>query len=497
MPRYRPSKHLIHLRRDGEVLVLNAAEILPLYFRRGGERVLSALSSIGDGASGPELERRVGDKQVADMLVAHRVVVPADDPEDYSFPSCGPVPQAVATSGPLVAQAASGPLAATCVSLYLLLTQGCNLRCVYCYNGEETYQRQCAPPMDERTATRAVERLAGTVAPQGTLEIVFFGGEPLLNWPLAKKVITYCEESLKPARPYLAVRYHLTSNLTLLPKDLVEWATRYRMSFLCDVDGPPDLHDRTRPFAGARSSHRATARTIRALLDHGLSVALRATVTNVNVGRMPDIAAHHRELGGSSCAFVPVNAVNSDEDVLTEKLLPDPQRYVRGFKEVVEAGVWPLEQLFPLNEFLSRIRPGSRNYWACGAPLGNTPVVDVTGDVYACIYLVGISRYKLGNVFSEAPYPDPEVSQRIRELIHIDNHPQCRTCQLRYLCGGGCPVGRLLIASNPRASQAVRDYTQQMACLGNQCMIELALWRLAEGAWNGLPDGLRSRLCTV
>jgi uncharacterized protein len=51
--------------------------------------------------------------------------------------------------------------------------------------------------MGDRVAFQAAETQLEALAPNGTLRVVFFGGEPLLNWPLAKRFITYCETELK------------------------------------------------------------------------------------------------------------------------------------------------------------------------------------------------------------------------------------------------------------------------------------------------------------
>ena len=81
---------------------------------------------------------------------------------------------------------------------------------------------------------------------------MFFGGEPLSNWPLVKEIILHTED-LKKKHEGKLVKYHVTANLSLLPADLIEWAKKYNVTFLCDVDGPPEIHDRCRPFKNWRS----------------------------------------------------------------------------------------------------------------------------------------------------------------------------------------------------------------------------------------------------
>ena len=347
--------------------------------------------------------------------------------------------------------------------------------------------------MPEEVAFRGIDRFAGTILPQGTFNIVFFGGEPLLNWKLAKKIIAYCEEKVKKELPELNVTYHLTSNLTFLPPDLIEMAKRHNITFLCNVDGERNIHNATRPHrSNKRSSYDDTVESIEKLRKAGLEIALRATITSVNMNHIKEVSQIHKDLGGAGSAFVSVNAVNSDENILPKSMLPDPDIVERGLRELAESDIWPKEDLFPLNEFLKKIKPGERTFWACGAPLGNTPVLDVNGDVYACIYLVGIERYKLGNIFSNNEYPDRNVIGMMMDVINIDNSPECRDCRLRYICAGGCPVGRFTIKDNPQADDEIVKYTHDIACKVNTAMIEESLWHYSQKAsekrkqWDGI-----------
>jgi len=460
--RVKLTENLLVFEKDGMMVLVNGAEMRPLLVRRGGgfiRRFVADADQIGETA---EILRRYRDEPLLQTLLGHRILVAEDDPEQYPPVNCG---------------RHAGPRAG--MSLYLLLSQGCNLRCLYCLNGEETYRRSAGVLMSEEVAFRAVEMCLEKLAPGGELEIVFFGGEPLLNWPLAKTTILYCEELLREKFPDRSWRYHLTSNLTFLPTDFVEWAKRYRISILCDVDGPASLHNQTRPFKNGKGSHRRITENISRLRREGIAVALRSTVTARNVDHMVAVAEHHRELGGAGCAFVPVNAVTSDEEILPAALLPDPARYAAGLKAVFESGLWEAERLFPFNQYLQMLKPGVRMALPCGAPYGNTPVVDAHGDIYACIYLVGIKAYKIGSVFAKEGFPNESVTARMMEVLSVDNIPECRRCGFRYICASGCPVGKLLIEGNPKASQEVVRYTKEIKCAGIRAVVESLLWHYA------------------
>ncbi len=460
------TKHLIKYKKNNSLLLLNGMTIKPILIKKGKKIVLNLLSDVN------KIERE--DEELFNFLLYHNIIVDDNDREDYRIRH---------DSGCRINAAVSRDVCAKCVnikqriSLYILLSQGCNLGCVYCLNGEKTYKKSRYPMMKENVAYKGIERVAQTVIPGGTLEIVFFGGEPLLNWNLAKKIIIYCEEKIKKL---LKIKYHLTSNLTLLPSDLIEWAKKYNISFLCNIDGYEKLHNLTRPYKNGKGSYKTTAKNIEKIRKAGLGVALRATITSRNMNYIKETAICHKELGGIGSAFVSVNAVNSDEFILSKSLLPNPDIVARGLSELVESNIWSKDKIFPFNEFIKRIKPYERNIWGCGAPHGNTPVLDINGDIYACIYLVGINRYRLGNAFSDDQYPDRKIVKEMMDIIDIDNSPECKDCKLKYMCGGACPVGRFTIQGNPTADEEVIRYTREVACKTNKAMIEEALWFHAE-----------------
>lgn len=360
------------------------------------------------------------------------------------------------------------------MSLYLLVTHACNLACVYCFNGDASYQRSCPPAMRDETADAAVDWALRRLDPHGTLEIVFFGGEPLLRWPLVRRVVDRCEQTLRSRHPNVTFHYHLTSNLTSLPRDLIEVARRVSMTFLCDVDGPQEVHDRLRPHAKGRASHEATARVIRALTDAGLAVSLRATVTSANAVDLGAVVAHHRHLGGCSSALVPLNPIDSDQVAVPERWLADPGCLASGLAAAFEDRAFPADALHPFSEALPRVARRERRRIACGAPYGCTPVVDAAGDLYPCIYFVGIPWLRMENVLAPEPARAHGVLSQLLASLDVDA-TECRTCGIRYLCSGGCPAMRVLARGRPDLLPMQR-YARDCSCAVGRTVTEKLLW---------------------
>lgn len=137
--------------------------------------------------------------------------------------------------------------------LILELTERCNLRCRYCI-----YNTSCDLNRDfgNNDMTREVALTAIDFAfahSQEKLSVTFYGGEPLLMFPLMKECISY---SLKKANDFKKqISFSFTTNLTLLSKDYaLYFASVPHLSILCSIDGPQDIHDAWRQFPDGSGS---------------------------------------------------------------------------------------------------------------------------------------------------------------------------------------------------------------------------------------------------
>ena len=158
--------NLIRLERDGRLLLLNSLQPRPLLFRRGREFVEALLESAGHGLLCRDELASLWPEEAAviDFMISHHILVAADE--------CELAPAAAKPSAEELMALSPG------MSLYLLLSQDCNLGCIYCLNGKRTYRKSEHPMMPEEVAFRAAECCAARIRPGGYLEIAMFGGEP-------------------------------------------------------------------------------------------------------------------------------------------------------------------------------------------------------------------------------------------------------------------------------------------------------------------------------
>ena len=124
--------------------------------------------------------------------------------------------------------------------LSLAITSACNLSCMYCYEKHELRDKKI---MDFLVAKKAI---CDSMEEEGfdLLEIHFFGGEPLIAFPLIKEVIDWF-----PSRSWEKKhRFLIGTNGTILTEEIKEWLYKHRecISVALSLDGTKKAHDLSR-----------------------------------------------------------------------------------------------------------------------------------------------------------------------------------------------------------------------------------------------------------
>jgi len=446
--------------RSGRKLVLYGSPP-PLYFAKGGALV----SRVIEGARAVRSDRALRDRYprdgaLIDTLISHDILMHG----------------AVRGRGRQTTQELPGREYTREIALYLLVSQSCNLNCVYCLGGNPRYMSR--QPMSPATAKAAIDRAAEALPARGKRGVCFFGGEPLLNWPLIQETVRACSRSPVLQDKEIELDFGITTNLTFLPRGIATWARKHRVRFLVDVDGRQEDNDLTRCYRDGRSSYDDVCASIRTLVGRGIQPSLRVTVTSHNVGRLRRILDHHLGLGAQSVAFAAVSPYRSYGKLNPEAMYPDPADYVESLIDAYrKVGVdWSV--VWPINSIFRRVLSGQTMRWGCGLPVGGTPCVGADGVVYSCLWLVGRKRARVGSLSDEANPFDTDAYARFAKRLPVTRLKECRGCQWQRFCGGGCLV-RHFHKRNGRAEHArAFEYSHALMCSLTKKLTELALWHV-------------------
>lgn len=143
----------------------------------------------------------------------------------------------------------------------LNVTEQCNLRCQYCafsgaYPLARTHSNRNMTLGVARKAVDLLIRNSSYTAGQTSerLTIGFYGGEPLLQFPLIRAVVDYARASCTCGCDRLL--FAMTTNLTAASTDALHFLADNDFSLLVSLDGPAAVHDRYRVTSRGAGSFR-------------------------------------------------------------------------------------------------------------------------------------------------------------------------------------------------------------------------------------------------
>jgi len=150
----------------------------------------------------------------------------------------------------------------------VLTTLQCNFACDYCFQGDHGDYNKFAEKMSLETAREVVEWIAGRldeVRPEKFV-LTLFGGEPLLNLPVAYYLAERCH-ALCTERGVTAGISLITNGLLLTP-DVVDRLTPYGLyGVKVTLDGDRDTHNRMRPLRGRQGTFDRIIENVRRVAD--------------------------------------------------------------------------------------------------------------------------------------------------------------------------------------------------------------------------------------
>ncbi|MBQ4254950.1 MAG: 4Fe-4S cluster-binding domain-containing protein [Bacilli bacterium] len=123
-------------------------------------------------------------------------------------------------------------------TITLVLTQSCNLNCVYCYEGNKD-----GKTMSFETAKAILDK---ELPEEGydSYQVDLFGGEPLLRFPLLKQIVEYGLEHYTNKN----IRYVTTTNGVLCKGEIKQWLEDHKdiITVCLSLDGTPEMHNMNR-----------------------------------------------------------------------------------------------------------------------------------------------------------------------------------------------------------------------------------------------------------
>ena len=283
-------------------------------------------------------------------------------------------------------------------ALCLHIAHDCNLACKYCFAGEGEYQGDRSL-MSYEVGKQALDFLIQNSGNRRNLEVDFFGGEPLMNFDVVKKLVEYGREQEKIHDKHF--RFTLTTNGLLIDDDVIEFANKEMDNVVLSIDGRKCVHDAMRPTRNGKGSYDIILPKFKKFADsrNQEKYYVRGTFTHNNLDFAEDVM-HLADMGFEQISMEPVVSLPEEPYAITEDDIPAIcAEYDRLAKLIIErrkAGKW-----FNFFHFMIDLSGGpcvAKRLSGCGS---GTESLAVTpwGDLYPCHQFVGEDDFLLGTVF--------------------------------------------------------------------------------------------------
>ena len=316
-------------------------------------------------------------------------------------------------------------------TLCLIISHDCNLRCGYCFADHGTFGGE-KRLMSFETAKECIDKFLDK---KSNNFILFFGGEPFLNYPLMKDAVEY------GSRKGLDIKYTTITNGTIMDNSIKEFIHKNFFALQISLDGPKDINDLQR-YGRVESVHDRALETLGQLKSRNYPLSIKFIITKNSINKLNTIIEYLSSLGVGSITFAEASLLPKDSKFFildteyTNCIAELSLILVRNLDQLASGNKTPV--FVPIFDILRSLTTKKRKVNYCSA--GREYVaVTAKGDVYPCHGFVGMDEFKMGNVHDQ-DFPG-ESYATIRDIfanINVNTSEECSSCWARFLCGGDC-----------------------------------------------------------
>ncbi len=312
---------------------------------------------------------------------------------------------------------------------YILTTYFCNFACPYCFEGKVKERQKYLSKSKAEEIILWLKKKAMEVNPE-KIEIIFYGGEPLLNIPMvefiAEEMHTWVSQT-----PW-HFDFSIITNGSMVSEPLVDRLNQWGLKTLrITIDGDKEHHDQYRPFVSGKGTFDLLMRNIKAVA-HKTKVVIAG---NFNVNNFQSIynLLDYLEAEGlkekiAMIDFKPITERReeiSHDSVAAPSYQCDPahtQKMIEVKKELIRRG-------FKTTRALDG--GGICHFKSADHQV----IIDTDGVIFKCPAMVGHYDKSCGNV------SDLKLNDRYKEFMSFDLvewKGKCENCPYLPFCAGGC-----------------------------------------------------------
>ncbi|MBI9100491.1 MAG: SPASM domain-containing protein, partial [Spirochaetaceae bacterium] len=342
-------------------------------------------------------------------------------------------------------------------SIYLFITEECNLTCKYCFNDDSLQQTKEVLELSDFKVMFKNLIEYNKLYNNNKITIHFFGGEPTIHLDLIESIIDYVLSFEK-----IMSSFFLFTNGILLYRNTDTFIRIHKKSNLriqLSVDSDPSI-DSERTFRfGKEKYEKSINNTIDFLINNKIRFTIRATLPQARIKNFYqnykyffELTKKHKDIL-SNFDFYPdhVTSIWSDSDIeiLKEEINKIVQHQYNEYKnnnKLISDSFFRLAlKQFGINNGIISIK-SARNARVCGF-CHKLVAVGTNGDIYACHRVYKIDKMKVGNLIDNDIniQKKESISSVLNNRTFIKPHynlkySSCNECIIKETCKAVCPA---------------------------------------------------------
>lgn len=331
-------------------------------------------------------------------------------------------------------------------SMTLLIAQECNLRCRYCYG--ENGQYNDSGKMSFEVAKKAIDYLYKRSGNEKQVSVIFFGGEPLINFSLITQVVNYAREKEKEFNKECV--FSMTTNGILITPKIQQYLLDNDISVQVSIDGDDITTNYNRYDQRGTGAYESIINNTEGVRKNKPTSA-RGTITDNGLDLLHSFE-HLYDTGFIPVALSPAYNMISENNY--SKLKENTLKMVEQFQTYIKQKDYvKCKAMKNVYADLKIIHDGVIKRAYCSASQRSC-AIDINGNIFPCHRFVANKEYSMGNVIENKLDVKPFIAQMKEE------NQTCNNCWVKNMCAGGCAHENLLMTGH--INEASKIYCELM-----------------------------------